>query len=69
MITADPELAKYNTPTPCGEIMQVGKCNSILGGWSVGNDGECYHGDVGMRIGTNGYKKVMVEVRKVTRIK
>ncbi|KAJ8300821.1 hypothetical protein KUTeg_022340 [Tegillarca granosa] len=57
--SADPVSADYNTPLPCG--MGNGNCNRILGGWSVGNDGDCYHRDVGIRIGTNGYRTGMLQ--------
>uniref|UniRef100_A0A2C9KL73 Copper type II ascorbate-dependent monooxygenase C-terminal domain-containing protein n=1 Tax=Biomphalaria glabrata TaxID=6526 RepID=A0A2C9KL73_BIOGL len=40
----------------------MSKCTSIIGGWSVGETGECYDGTVGFRIGPNGFKKAILEI-------
>ncbi|KAK0040032.1 DBH-like monooxygenase protein 1 [Biomphalaria pfeifferi] len=46
------------SPTEC----EMSKCTSIIGGWSVGETGECYDGTVGFRIGSNGFKKAILEI-------
>uniref|UniRef100_A0A2C9KP94 Copper type II ascorbate-dependent monooxygenase N-terminal domain-containing protein n=1 Tax=Biomphalaria glabrata TaxID=6526 RepID=A0A2C9KP94_BIOGL len=46
------------SPTEC----EMSKCTSIIGGWSVGETGECYDGTVGFRIGPNGFKKAILEI-------
>ncbi|XP_062566816.1 tyramine beta-hydroxylase-like [Saccostrea cucullata] len=41
-------------PVRCG--MTPSSCLAIIGGWTVGSNGECAHKDVGFRIGQNGFK-------------
>lgn len=47
-------------PSPCG--MGMSGCQTIIGTWAVGANGECSHKDTGFRIGQNGFKHVMMQV-------
>lgn len=60
LFTAGPVTAPRNQPEICG--MGTANCNSVIGLWAVGFDGECFHKDVGMRIGANGFKTAMIQV-------
>ena len=45
--------------------MEVDKsCTAVLGIWSFGMVGECAHPDMGFRIGTRGYKRGVIQVRR-----
>lgn len=47
-------------PSSCG--MGKRDCQTLIGAWAVGANGECSHKDVGFRIGQNGFKHVMMQV-------
>ena len=34
----------------------------MIGGWTVGVNGECFHDQAGFPLGTNGYKRVALQV-------
>ena len=42
--------------------MQPKDCNAIIGLWTVGSAGECSPKQFGYRIGTKGYKRVVLQV-------
>ncbi|XP_048751432.2 tyramine beta-hydroxylase-like isoform X1 [Ostrea edulis] len=46
-------------PKKCG--MGSAKCRSIIAGWTLGQNGECMHEEVGFRIGKQGYKYAMMQ--------
>lgn len=37
-------------------------CSDIIAVWSFGQEGNCYHEDIGFRVGASGYKQVIFEV-------
>ncbi|CAL1532152.1 unnamed protein product [Lymnaea stagnalis] len=49
------------TPFEC-EMLASPKCQDFLNVWTVGLPGECYHPKTGIRIGTNGYKRMAVQL-------
>ncbi|KAJ8300061.1 hypothetical protein KUTeg_021580, partial [Tegillarca granosa] len=48
-----------NTPQNCN--MGDNKCNEILSVWAVGSAGECLHKNIGIRFGTRGFKRAMLQ--------
>ncbi|KAH9508903.1 hypothetical protein Btru_050423 [Bulinus truncatus] len=56
----DPNITLSTAPTSCGMFSSA--CNSIIGGWTVGQAGQCYGDTVGFRIGTTGYKRARLEI-------
>lgn len=40
-------------------------CNDIIAVWSFGQDGNCFHENIGFRVGDNGYKQIIFEVGKM----
>ncbi|XP_052692764.1 DBH-like monooxygenase protein 2 homolog isoform X1 [Crassostrea angulata] len=46
-------------PSSCG--MGQSGCQTLIGAWAVGANGECSHKDVGFRIGQNGFKYAMMQ--------
>lgn len=54
-------MTKADTvPSSCG--MGLSGCQTLIGAWAVGANGECSHKDVGFRIGQNGFKYAMMQV-------
>ncbi|XP_061193883.1 DBH-like monooxygenase protein 1 [Saccostrea echinata] len=47
-------------PEHCG--MSVGDCFDIIGLWTVGASGECFHRDIGFRLGQHGYKYFVLQI-------
>ena len=39
-------------------------CNDIIAAWTVGDEGNCMHPQIGIAIGANGYKKAALQVSK-----
>ncbi|XP_067676503.1 MOXD1 homolog 1-like [Haliotis asinina] len=48
-------------PYPCGMLPGL-SCNAIVSLWSLGNNGDCKHENVGIRFGMNGFKKLALQV-------
>uniref|UniRef100_A0A2C9K6P8 DOMON domain-containing protein n=1 Tax=Biomphalaria glabrata TaxID=6526 RepID=A0A2C9K6P8_BIOGL len=48
----------FSTPSEC----EMSKCTAIIGGWTVGQTGECYDEGVGFRIGVTGFKTAVLEI-------
>ncbi|XP_055957928.1 tyramine beta-hydroxylase isoform X1 [Patella vulgata] len=49
-----------STPHECGMVASR-ECGQILSIWTLGSSGECLHDKVGIRIGTNGIKRVALQ--------
>jgi hypothetical protein len=47
-------------PESCG--MGNGNCFDIIGAWTVGVSGECFHDNIGFRLGQHGYKYGVLQV-------
>ncbi|ESO92083.1 hypothetical protein LOTGIDRAFT_233329 [Lottia gigantea] len=50
----------YNFTHECGMVASR-KCSQILSIWTLGSSGECFHDQVGFRLGSNGYKRVALQ--------
>ena len=42
----------------------LSKCPHLLVGWTLGGPGTCFHDGAGIRMGKNGFKKMMMQVLK-----
>ena len=42
----------------------LSKCPHLLVGWTLGGPGTCFHDSAGIRMGKNGFKKMMMQVLK-----
>jgi hypothetical protein len=42
--------------------MGNGNCFDVIGGWTVGAAGECFHENIGFRLGQHGYKYGVLQV-------
>lgn len=49
-----------SNPESCG--MGSGNCFDTIGGWTVGASGECFHDNIGFRLGRHGYKYGILQV-------
>lgn len=47
-------------PYKCGMIAHR-NCSTILSIWTLGQNGECYHGNGGMRLGVTGYTRLALQ--------
>ena len=52
-------LSNYATPQDCDMI----ECRDLLTGWALGENGYCMKDYYGIKIGPNGFKVVVMEVR------
>ena len=46
--------------------MSSDTCFDVVGGWTVGTAGECFHEDIGFRLGHHGYKYGVLQVSVIT---
>lgn len=52
---------KKSKPYTCF-MGDVQGCGDMIAVWSFGQDGNCFHKDIGFRIGQHGYKQLVFEV-------
>ena len=57
-----PVMPVTGEPKEC----EMGGCEALLGVWSVGVSGQCYHQDAGVRVGKTSHKKFMIQVSRCT---
>ncbi|KAK3089057.1 hypothetical protein FSP39_000478 [Pinctada imbricata] len=53
----DDNVRPQTVPGECN----MGSCNIIIGGWTVGSYGDCSHEDAGFLVGRSGFKRVMMQ--------
>lgn len=53
-----------NIPYECGMLAHQ-QCVFIIGTWTVGSFGDCFHDSSGFRIGLGGFKRVALQVREI----
>lgn len=56
----DDEVAT-SAPFECG-MVATSKCQNFLSVWTVGFSGDCNHPSAGVRLGTNGYKRLAIQI-------
>ncbi|XP_025104356.1 DBH-like monooxygenase protein 1 homolog [Pomacea canaliculata] len=44
-------------PFPCN----MGGCSDIIGAWTLGLSGQCFHPKAGFKVGANGYKTLLIQ--------
>ncbi|KAK7462113.1 hypothetical protein BaRGS_00038485, partial [Batillaria attramentaria] len=58
--TGDLSDTEVGVPFECG-MSPHQHCTTILSVWTLGQTGECFHSNVGVRLGVNGYTKLALQ--------